>query len=60
MYSLADQVFSEALVKEMDEAMKEVNSRLAAMDQVPGLLAAKLLCRKPGNNFQVKLVHLPS
>ena len=32
VYSLADQVFSEALVKEMDEAMKEVNSRLAAMD----------------------------
>ena len=35
----------------------QVNSRLSGMDEIPALLTAVLLCKKPGlkdNNFQVK------
>jgi len=60
----AGEVFTEALVKELGEAnwkarlaaMEEVNSLLSGRAEVPGLLAATLLCKKPGlkdNNFQV-------
>ena len=34
----------------------QVNSRLSGMDEIPALLTAVLLCKKPGlkdNNFQV-------
>ena len=51
VHSHADEVFSEALVKELGEAnsklrlaaMEEVNSRLAGMDQVTSNYLAKYL-----------------
>ena len=60
----AGEVFSEAIVtglannnwKERLASMEEANSRLDVATEFPGLVAVKLLCRKPGlkdNNFQV-------
>jgi len=60
----AGEVFSESIVKDLGDsqwkvrlaAMEEANSKLSSADEVPGLVAVKLLCKKPGlkdNNFQV-------
>jgi len=60
----AGEVFSDAIVAGLGDtnwknrlaSMEEANSKLSSMDTVPGLIAIKLLCKKPGlkdNNFQV-------
>ena len=60
----AGEVFSEAIVTGLGDnnwktrlaSMEEANGKLAIATEFPGLVAVKLLCKKPGlkdNNFQV-------
>lgn len=60
----AGEVFSEAIVTGLGDnnwktrlaSMEEANGKLALATEFPGLVAVKLLCKKPGlkdNNFQV-------
>ena len=60
----AGEVFSEAIVSGLGDnnwkarlaSMEEANGKLASATEFPGLVAVKLLCKKPGlkdNNFQV-------
>ena len=60
----AGEVFSDSIVPGLADnnwkvrlaSMEEANSKLSSASDIPGLVAVKLLCKKPGlkdNNFQV-------